>query len=310
MSLYMLINVLVFSFPFALSFDRRVAFYRQWRAVFPAIAIVGTFYIVEDILATAAGSWSFAPEWVGPHRLFGLPIGEWIFFITVPYACIFIYACVRGYVRERWLRFPRFLSWVAAAAGVLMAWFHRDQNYTKIVLILFSVTGLLLGALRPDLLSSFHFWMALALSYGMFLLVNGVLTAVPVVLYNPSAIWGFRLITIPLEDVFYNFSLLTLNFMIFRIFLDAGSKDSETPLGRRWRRSNPAVGEYAGPGGFGIRHRAVFRLSLHGAPGWRLRPALSGPVSAGSPRRSGWPTRAGRLPFSTSGGAWAARRVK
>ena len=45
-----------------------------------------------------------------------------------------------------------------------------------------------------------------------FLIVNGVLTGAvtqaPIVWYNESHIIGLRIVTIPLEDVFYNFSLL------------------------------------------------------------------------------------------------------
>jgi lycopene cyclase domain-containing protein len=246
---YLLINVLVILFPLVLSFDRRVSFFRQWRAVFPAVLIVGAFYIYEDVLATARGNWFFAERWSGDVQWLGLPPGEWFFFITVPYACLFIYACVRSYVPEKIVRFPRFITWLTSGAAALCAWIFRDQGYTMIVMLVFCVTSLALGLLRPDLLGSRQFWAALGLSYCAFLVVNGILTAVPVVLYGPQAIWGIRVITIPLEDFFYNFSLLALNFLLFRIFLDIGAlKDSEN---RRWRTANPLPGELAGPGGLG-----------------------------------------------------------
>jgi lycopene cyclase domain-containing protein len=45
-----------------------------------------------------------------------------------------------------------------------------------------------------------------------FLIVNGLLTGaattLPVVWYNPGEFSGWRIITIPVEDLFYNFDLL------------------------------------------------------------------------------------------------------
>lgn len=242
MNVYLLINFLVILLPLALSFDRRVSFYRQWRAVFPAVIIVGAFYIYEDIIATARGNWYFAERWTGDITWLGLPPGEWLFFVTVPYACVFIYACVRSYIPEKTIRFPRFVTWIVSAAAALCALIFRDQGYTFVVMIVLGVTSLALGILRPDLLASRQFWAAMGISYAAFLVVNGILTAVPVVLYGPQAIWGIRVITIPLEDFFYNFSLLSLNFLLFRIFLEIGVPKNS---------GKPRPGELAGPGGLG-----------------------------------------------------------
>jgi hypothetical protein len=46
---------------------------------------------------------------------------------------------------------------------------------------------------------------------------QGILTALPVVPYNPTAIWGPRFITIPLEDFFYNYSLLSFYLLVYRM---------------------------------------------------------------------------------------------
>ena len=48
-----------------------------------------------------------------------------------------------------------------------------------------------------------------------FLLVNGFLTALPVVEYNDTEILNIRIYTIPVEDVFYGMLLSLMNISIY-----------------------------------------------------------------------------------------------
>ena len=75
MNLYVTLNLLVLAAPLALSFDRRVAFWRKWPQVLPAIAAVMAVFIPWDVWKTAAGVWGFNPRYAGEFRLLGLPPG-------------------------------------------------------------------------------------------------------------------------------------------------------------------------------------------------------------------------------------------
>jgi lycopene cyclase domain-containing protein len=63
-----------------------------------------------------------------------------------------------------------------------------------------------------------------------FFIVNGLLTgtglASPIVWYNNAENMEIRLLTIPLEDVFYGFGLLFLNVFFFEIFKKNEINDS------------------------------------------------------------------------------------
>ena len=67
------------------------------------------------------------------------------------------------------------------------------------------------------LLHSKLYWLWLAFCYALFLLVNSVLTALPVVEYNPTAIFGFRIFTIPIEDFSYNYAMLSFYLLVYRM---------------------------------------------------------------------------------------------
>jgi lycopene cyclase domain-containing protein len=88
-----------------------------------------------------------------------------------------------------------------------------------------AVTFLSLAALLASLAWVFdikwlgRFYIVYVLLLLPFLLVNGILTGLfldqPVVWYNPSEIIGLRILTIPVEDVFYGMELILMNVFIY-----------------------------------------------------------------------------------------------
>ncbi len=223
---YLVLNAGVLFFPLVLSFDKKVAFYKKWKHLFPAVAVVGLGYIFWDIAAVSAGHWRFDPRFVLPLRLGHLPPGEILFFITVPYACLFIYECVRAYIPDKDYAFPRrvFLLPAAALVPVFIIAVYTDRGYSAAV----SLSGVLF------FLSVFGFGCRIfsrrsALLYLLiclfpFILANGILTALPVVRYGPEAFSGIRLFTIPLEDILYNVTLLGFELLVYEGFKKLGGR--------------------------------------------------------------------------------------
>ena len=210
MDLYTRIDLLVLALPLALSFDRKVAFWRSWPKVLAAIAVVMAVFIPWDVWKTAQGVWGFNPVYAGERRLLHLPPGEWLFFVCVPYACLFILACVRAYFRDRVLAIPRPGVFLAAGIFIGLACRFRELTYTGAVFLSVAVVLVLFECLMPATLRSRSFWLALGLTYVPFLIANGALTALPIVWYDDTRILAIRAGTIPLEDFFYSFSMLAL----------------------------------------------------------------------------------------------------
>jgi lycopene cyclase domain-containing protein len=225
-NLYTWLNLAIIAFPVILSFDRRVAYWRSWFRSFAAILIVGGLFVAWDILVTEQGHWSFDPTLAGTTRFLGLPLGEIIFFISVPFACLFIFEVAQAYFKERCYPIPAWPFLVAAVGAILAAWILKERGYTLIVLVSFALTLLLIAGPARRLFSKRTTLLALLLSFVPFLIFNGIFTGIPIVRYDPAMILGPRVITIPLEDFVYNFSLIALSMMAYEVlsFLRIGER--------------------------------------------------------------------------------------
>jgi lycopene cyclase domain-containing protein len=71
--------------------------------------------------------------------------------------------------------------------------------------------------LRTNLVRRKAFWTSYAIIVTFQLVVNGVLTGLPVVRYNPSVILGWRIGYAPVEDLLFGFAmvLLTLSMWVW-----------------------------------------------------------------------------------------------
>ena len=67
-----------------------------------------------------------------------------------------------------------------------------------------------------------RFYLAYLVSLIPFYIVNGILTSVPVVMYNDAENMGVRIGSIPFEDHFYLMSMLLINVLLFEHFRKKG----------------------------------------------------------------------------------------
>jgi lycopene cyclase domain-containing protein len=73
--------------------------------------------------------------------------------------------------------------------------------------------------LRTGVFRKKNFWIALGVMFLFKLPSNGYLTGRPIVLYNSQEFLGIRIGTIPLEDFFYGFGLITITIVLWEYFL-------------------------------------------------------------------------------------------
>jgi lycopene cyclase domain-containing protein len=84
-------------------------------------------------------------------------------------------------------------------------------SYSALAVV--AVLGVLLVDLavyRTRLVTRRVFWVTYAIVVVFQLLMNGVLTGLGVVTYDPAAVWGPRIAYAPVEDLLFGFALVTL----------------------------------------------------------------------------------------------------
>lgn len=211
---YLLVDILSVIFPFAFSFEKKLAFYKQWKNLWAGMLLTAAFFIAWDVWFTQQGVWSFNEKYVLGYNIINLPIEEWLFFICIPYSCVFIYECVHYYFkpRDKHDRGWNVLLWT----GIVVLVTGLMNSYKAYTFTAFSFCGfaLVLLYLFRNRFPSFHaaaFIIAYLISLVPFCIVNGILTALPVVMYNDMENSGIRLYTIPVEDSVYGMLLLLCN---------------------------------------------------------------------------------------------------
>jgi len=217
-SLYTILLLGSISIPLVLSFDQKLRFYRQWKYLMPSLLIVALVYIAFDYYLTEQGVWGFNPRYHSGITGLGLPLEEWLFFILIPYASIFLHDSIVLYFNQLKLgpNVTTTVSIILIGLSLTVVLLNPDKIYTVYILTSMAVALLLSWFDKSAIISRFYLTFPVILI--PFIIVNGILTGSmidePVVWYNNEANLGLRFITIPIEDFAYAFSLIFFNLLI------------------------------------------------------------------------------------------------
>lgn len=220
--LYLSVNLIAVSFPLIRSFEPKIRFASKWYALFPALLITATFFLIWDYWFTLMGVWEFNPRYLLGAFIFQLPVEEWLFFFAVPFACMFIYE-VLIYFFPKDIFQPAAKPFVFVMVPVLLALalMNIDKMYTAVN---FTIAAMALGIhwsiFKDKYMGRFLF--AYLVHLVPFIICNGILTggitAEPVVIYNNAENLAIRIWTVPIEDTIYSMTLLLMNVSLFEFF--------------------------------------------------------------------------------------------
>ena len=227
-SLYLILDIATIAPTLAFSFHPKLQFNRVWHAALPAIFSIAILFIAWDLLYTHLGVWGFNEEYHLDLFVGNLPLEEVLFFVCIPYACLFTYFCIWHFHARNYLEgISRRISILFILGLMVMASIYHHQLYTCVVSILLAACIFLLEFIwRSSWLSRFYIsYLYLLIPFGI---VNGILTGSglkkPVVWYQSNEIMGLRCLTIPAEDFLYCMLMLLSVVAVYERLLQKKAK--------------------------------------------------------------------------------------
>lgn len=212
---YLALMLGTLAYPLAQSFEHRITFYKKWKHLSLGLLVNGAIFIVWDYFFTKAGIWSFNPAYHLGLNIAGMPFEEWLFFLLVPFACMFIYEVLEYFFPQDYLKEaakPIALTLIILYLVIALSNLDRTYtllNYTMGALVIIGHI-LVFGFSR---ISRFFFMYAVHLI--PFSIVNGILTYLPVVRYNNEENLGIRIGSIPIEDFTYSMTMLLIVYSFY-----------------------------------------------------------------------------------------------
>ena len=210
MQQYLYSFILFFSVivPFIFSFHKRVQFNLHFKSFFFGLIGMLLIFIPWDIWFTSLGIWGFNPKYLTGLYFFNLPIEECLFFICIPFCCIFTYHVVWTLSKNKSFKPMKRTCWIISFALLLAGVLLNDMMYTAYTFIGLSIAMLI----APYYVNMKVFFKTYLILLFPFLVVNGLLTGSfieeQIVWYDDNNNISLRILTIPVEDFFYSFFML------------------------------------------------------------------------------------------------------
>ena len=100
--LYLFVDFFTVLIPLVFSFHPKIQFYKRWKAFFIAAFIAAVIFITWDTIFTSLQVWNFNKNYITGIYFLNLPIEEILFFICIPFSCVFTFYCLNKFYELSW----------------------------------------------------------------------------------------------------------------------------------------------------------------------------------------------------------------
>lgn len=219
---YLLVNFFTIIICFVYSFHSKIRFDLHFFSFLKASVCVGIIFILWDAWFTHMGVWWFNDRYLIGWRLLGLPVEEILFFICIPFSCVFTYYCLDKFFSLDWNpKIEHYFTLVCIILLIVLSLLNLDKIYTWLTFILTAISMIYLKFIAKVKWIGKASFVYTVLLPGFFA-VNGVLTGTgleeAIVNYNSAHFLNIRMLTIPIEDTVYGYMLILWNIYFFYHF--------------------------------------------------------------------------------------------
>jgi lycopene cyclase domain-containing protein len=212
---YLLFNLSVVSGPLIFGSTRLFYFHNRFKATVLAILMAALPFIIWD-MSVAGIHWYYNEHYIMGIYLLELPLEEWLFFISVPYACLFTWEMITRRTKNNSLISKSLIVFSAALFMISgLVFLFLGKIYTGLALSALGLVALYDQTYGGAILNYTKTYLFIGMVILFTLVFNGYLTGRPIVLYNEQYQTGIRLITTPVEDFGFGLALLLLTVTIF-----------------------------------------------------------------------------------------------
>lgn len=212
----LLLLVIFIVIPVIFSIKREDQYLNKLKYLLPSIIFTGVIFVIWDIRFTELRIWEYNPDFISGIKIKNLPLEKWFFFIAIPFCSVYIYEFLNG----KTTRFENPNVFVAISLVLLVvfggvAYFFRQNLYTFFTFFLLAIYfGYTI--FRNNFKKNYpRFYISFLVALIPFLLLRGVLTTLPLIIFNSAHITNIHIFTIPIEDLGYFFLLHLMNVTIY-----------------------------------------------------------------------------------------------
>ncbi len=231
---YLIFNIIVISGPLFFGSLKRFFFLNYFKEAVISIIISAIPFLIWDAAVTNR-HWFFAEEYTLGIRIVGLPFEEILFFLTVPYACLFTWQMVKKYFNPinhnnnskeivKYLNDKIVFTIISFFLIISIVAIFIGKEYTSLSSLLFALSIIFDKYFGANIFSTNRFVVYFIFVSVFTVIFNGYLTWRPIVTYDEIYQIGFRIFTIPIEDFFFGYALLIFNTSIFEKMITNKSK--------------------------------------------------------------------------------------
>ena len=104
------------------------------------MAIAAAIFIIWDHIFTVMGVWGFNAQHLSGFHVLSLPIEEVLFFICIPFSCLFIYEVILYFFKDLFIeKLSIFLSCILIVLLLGMGVFYFSKIYTFLTFSMLAV---------------------------------------------------------------------------------------------------------------------------------------------------------------------------